>query len=78
MAGRCRLMTLEAQPNVERVFVLANFNNPLGEALELQVLIERQPNDLEKLFAAARASQALVVGDDTEFTAYRAQWQSWP
>jgi putative ABC transport system substrate-binding protein len=40
---------------------------------ELQVLGERHPSDFEKLFAAARASEALVVGDDTEFTAYRTQ-----
>jgi putative ABC transport system substrate-binding protein len=40
-------------------------------ALELQVLTERQPSDLEKLLVAARASDALVVGDDTEFTTFR-------
>lgn len=39
--------------------------------VDLQVLTERQPADLEKLLAAARASDALVVGDDTEFTALR-------
>jgi putative ABC transport system substrate-binding protein len=41
--------------------------------LELQVLTERHPSDLEKLFVAARASEALVVGDDTEFTTYRTE-----
>ena len=41
--------------------------------LELQVLTERYPIDFEKLFVAARASEAMVVGDDTEFTAYRTQ-----
>jgi len=41
--------------------------------LELQVLTERHPSDLEKLFVAARASEVLLVGDDTEFTAYRTQ-----
>jgi putative ABC transport system substrate-binding protein len=39
--------------------------------LELQVLIERQPSDLEKLLVTARASEALVLGDDTEFTTFR-------
>src|SRR5215471_6224884 len=39
--------------------------------LELQVLTERHPSDLEKLLVAARASDALVVGDDTEFTTFR-------
>jgi ABC-type uncharacterized transport system substrate-binding protein len=39
--------------------------------LELQVLTERRPSDLEKLLVVARASDALVVGDDTEFTTFR-------
>jgi putative tryptophan/tyrosine transport system substrate-binding protein len=39
--------------------------------LELQVLTERQPSDLEKLLVTARASEALVLGDDTEFTTFR-------
>ena len=39
--------------------------------LELLVLSERQPSDLEKLLVAARAADALVVGDDTEFTTFR-------
>jgi hypothetical protein len=39
--------------------------------VELQVLTERQPADLEKLLVAAHASDALVVGDDTEFTTLR-------
>jgi putative ABC transport system substrate-binding protein len=39
--------------------------------VDLRVLTERQPADLEKLLAAARASDALVVGDDTEFTTLR-------
>jgi putative ABC transport system substrate-binding protein len=39
--------------------------------VELQVLTERQPTDLEELLVAAHASDALVVGDDTEFTTFR-------
>jgi putative ABC transport system substrate-binding protein len=39
--------------------------------VELQVLTERQPADLEKLLVAAHASDALVVGADTEFTTFR-------
>jgi putative ABC transport system substrate-binding protein len=38
---------------------------------ELQVLTEHQPADLEKLVVAASVSDALVVGDDTEFTTFR-------
>jgi len=39
--------------------------------LALDVLTERQPADLEKLIVDARAFDALVVGDDTEFTTFR-------
>src|SRR5262245_37849259 len=37
----------------------------------MQVLTEHQPADLEKLLVAARAADALVVGDDTELTTFR-------
>lgn len=40
---------------------------------ELSVLMERQPSDLEKLVVTAHASDALVLGDDTEFTTFRTQ-----
>src|SRR5262249_4966314 len=40
-------------------------------SLQLQVLTEHQPGDLEKLLIAARTSHTLVVGDDTEFTTFR-------
>src|SRR4029079_1062526 len=39
--------------------------------LELKVLTEHQPPDLETLLVAARDLDALVVGDDTEFTTFR-------
>jgi len=39
--------------------------------LALDVLTERQPADLEKLIVDARTFDALVVGDDTEFTTFR-------
>jgi putative ABC transport system substrate-binding protein len=39
--------------------------------LELQVLTERQPADLEQLIVAAHDLDALVLGDDTEFTTFR-------
>ena len=41
--------------------------------IELQIEIERDPKDLEKVFVAARGASALVVADDAEFTARRAQ-----
>jgi putative tryptophan/tyrosine transport system substrate-binding protein len=39
--------------------------------LTFQVLTEHQPADLEQLVIAAHDSDALVVGDDTEFTTFR-------
>jgi putative ABC transport system substrate-binding protein len=39
--------------------------------LELKVLTEHQPTELETLLVAARDLDALVVGDDTEFTTFR-------
>jgi len=41
--------------------------------LALEVLTERQPADLEKLIVAAHVFDALVVGDDTEFTTFRSK-----
>src|SRR5262245_1820432 len=77
-------ITKELMPNLTKIAILVRDSSPtvpqyLRESrsaarnlgLELQVLTEHHPNDLEKLFAAARASNALVVGDDTEFTTHR-------
>ena len=41
--------------------------------IELQIENERNPQDLEGIFAAVQGSRALVVADDAEFTAHRAQ-----
>jgi putative tryptophan/tyrosine transport system substrate-binding protein len=41
--------------------------------IELQIEIERDPKDLEGIFVAVRGVSALVVADDAEFTAHRAQ-----
>ena len=41
--------------------------------IELQIEIERDPKDLEGVFVAARGASALLVADDAEFTAHRAQ-----
>ena len=41
--------------------------------IELQIAIERDPKDIEGIFVAAQGASALMVADDAEFTAYRAQ-----
>jgi putative tryptophan/tyrosine transport system substrate-binding protein len=79
-------MTKELLPNLAKVAILVRDSSPttpqyLEESssaarnlgLELQVLTEHHPDDLERLLAAARGADALVVGDDTEFTTHRAR-----
>ena len=41
--------------------------------IELQILTERNPKDLDEIFVAVQRPSALVVADDAEFTARRAQ-----
>ena len=41
--------------------------------VELQLLAERDPADLDDIFLKAKESGALVVADDAEFTAHRAR-----
>jgi putative ABC transport system substrate-binding protein len=66
------LLVRESSPTAPEYIEQSRFAaEKLG--LELQVLTERQPSDFEQLFVAARASEVLVAGDDTEFTAYRTQ-----
>jgi len=79
-------ITKELLPNLTKIAILVRDSSPTAPqylqesrsaarnlSLELQVLTEHHPNDLEKLFAAGRAANALVVGDDTEFTTHRVQ-----
>jgi putative tryptophan/tyrosine transport system substrate-binding protein len=79
-------MVRELLPNVTKVALLVRESSPdtaqyvkesataarnLG--IELQVEIERDPKDLEAVFVAAKGASALLVADDAEFTAHRAQ-----
>jgi ABC-type uncharacterized transport system substrate-binding protein len=77
-------LTKELLPTADKVAILVRDSSPttpgyLAESksaahdlgLELQVLTEHQPDDLEKLISAARRADALVIGDDTEFTTHR-------
>jgi putative ABC transport system substrate-binding protein len=79
-------MIREVLPTLTRVALLVRESSPdtslyvkesqaaarkLG--IELQIEIERSPADLEGIFVAAQSAGALVVADDAEFTALRAQ-----
>ncbi len=45
----------------------------LNLGIELQILAERDPKDIEGMFVAMRRTGALVVADDAEFTAQRVE-----
>jgi putative ABC transport system substrate-binding protein len=70
--AKVAILVREASPTASR-YVEESRSAAQKLGIELQVLTERHPDDLEKLLVEARASDALVVGDDTEFTAYRSQ-----
>jgi putative ABC transport system substrate-binding protein len=77
----------ELLPNIRRIAILVRESSPTARqylqesqtaarnlGIDLQVLTERNPEDLDGLFATAHgSSSAVVVGDDAEFTALRVQ-----
>ena len=84
LAAKRLQLIKEFLPNVSKVAILVRDTSPTTPqyleqsrsaarnlALDLQVLTEHHPNDLEGLFAAAGGADAMVVGDDTEFTTHR-------
>jgi putative ABC transport system substrate-binding protein len=85
IAKRLQLIR-ELLPNLTRVAILVRGSSPTAAqyvqesqsaakslGIELQILNERNPNDLDGIFAAAQGAHALVVADDAEFTAQRVQ-----
>ncbi len=79
-------MTRELIPNLNKIVLLVRESSPTTAqyvqesrtaarnlGVELQIEAERNPTELEGIFAAVRESVALVVADDAEFTASRAR-----
>jgi putative ABC transport system substrate-binding protein len=79
-------LTKELLPNLTRIAILVRESSPTAAqyvqesrtaaqtlGIELQILSERNPKDLDGIFVAVQGSSALVVADDAEFTARRAQ-----
>ena len=74
-------MIRELLPNLSRIAILVRTAQYVQESqmaarnlgIELQIENERNPEDLEEIFVAVQGSRALVVADDAEFTARRAQ-----
>ncbi|SRR5581483_2449102 len=87
LAAKRLELVRELLPGLKKIAVLVRESSPttpqyLEESrraarqlgFDLQVLVERTPEDLEGLFATARQSRATVLlGDDAEFTALRVQ-----
>src|SRR5215510_11794936 len=84
LAAKRLQLVQEFLPNVTNVAILVRDTSPttpqyLQESqyaarnlnLNLQILTEHHPDDLEQLFSTARGADAMVVGDDTEFTTHR-------
>ena len=79
-------MIRELLPNLSRIAILVRETSPTTAqyvqesqtaarnlGIELQIENERNPEDLEEIFVAVQGARALVVADDAEFTAHRAQ-----
>jgi ABC-type uncharacterized transport system substrate-binding protein len=77
-------MIRELLPGATRIAVLVRDTSPTttqyveesrvaarNMGVELQILTERNPDDLDSIFVAAQGASALVVADDAEFTAHR-------
>ena len=85
IAKRLQLIR-ELLPNLTRIAILVRESSPTAAqyvhesqaaarnlGIELQTLIERNPNDFDDIFTAVLGANALVVADDAEFTAHRIQ-----
>jgi putative ABC transport system substrate-binding protein len=66
------LLVRESSPDTPQ-YVKESATAARNLGIELQVEIERDPKDLEAVFVAASGASALLVADDAEFTAHRAQ-----
>jgi putative tryptophan/tyrosine transport system substrate-binding protein len=70
--SKIALLVRESSPDTAQ-YVKESETAVRNFGIELQIEIERDPRDLEGIFVAARGASALVVADDAEFTAHRAQ-----
>jgi putative tryptophan/tyrosine transport system substrate-binding protein len=79
-------MTRELLPSLKRIAILVRESSPTAAqyvqesqvaarklGIELQIEKEREMPDVDRILAAVQAAGALIVADDAEFTAQRAQ-----
>jgi putative ABC transport system substrate-binding protein len=69
---RIAILVRESSPTAAQ-YVLESETAARNLGIDLQIENERTPDDLDRIFVAVQGSRALVVADDAEFTAYRAQ-----
>jgi putative ABC transport system substrate-binding protein len=70
--SKVALLIRESSPDTAQ-YVKESETATRNLGIELQIEVERDPKDLEAVFVAVRGASALVVADDAEFTAHRAQ-----
>jgi putative ABC transport system substrate-binding protein len=79
-------LTRELLPNLTKIAILVRESSPTAAqyvqesrtaarslGIELQILTERNPQHLERIFGTVQRSSALVIADDAEFTDRRVQ-----
>jgi putative ABC transport system substrate-binding protein len=69
---RIAILVRESSPTAAQ-YVLESETAARNLGIDLQIENERTPDDLDEIFVAVKGSSALVVADDAEFTAHRAQ-----
>jgi putative ABC transport system substrate-binding protein len=85
LAAKRLELAKELVPNLTKVAILVRESSPTAPqyvqqsrsaaqilGLEVQLLSERDPNELEELISSAKGAGVLVLGDDAEFTTHRA------
>ena len=85
IAKRLQMMR-ELLPMLTRIAILVRESSPTAAqyvqesktaarnlGIDLQIVNERTPDDLDGIFVAVKGASALVVADDAEFTAHRVQ-----
>jgi putative ABC transport system substrate-binding protein len=70
--SRIAILVREFSPTATQ-YVLESKTAARNLGIDLQIENERNPDDLDVIFVAVKGASALVVADDAEFTAHRAQ-----
>jgi ABC-type uncharacterized transport system substrate-binding protein len=72
MLTRIAIVVRESSPTAAQ-YVKESKTAARNLGIELQIENEQAPDDLDGIFLAVKGASALVIADDAEFTAHRAQ-----